>query len=219
VLSLQQIREGLARPGKSQKGLAAALGVDNSQVSRLLAGKRTLRADEVPQILAYLESNATAPKGRGRTAVPDMVQIGGDRFAMVPVYDAAASAGPGLEAEGGKPIHRMAFRAEWLRQLTRADFLQLAVISVDGDSMEPTLRHGDNVLVDLSQTRPGRKDGIYVLRTDGGLQVKRVTVHPTTARFTIISDNKEHYPTFSDLPPAGIAVVGRVIWLGRPIGM
>ena len=152
--------------------------------------------------------------------MPEVVQIGGDRLAMLPVYDAAASAGPGLEAEDGGPIHRIAFRADWLRQVTRGDLSQLAVITVDGDSMEPTLRQGDNVLVDLSQNRPGRKDGIYVLRTDGGfLQVKRLVVHPTTGRVTIISDNKEHYPTFTDLPAEGIAVIGRVIWLGRQIGM
>ena len=219
MLTLDEIREGLARPGKSQRGLAAALGVDNSQVSRLLAGRRTLRAHEVPLILAYIESNSSLPPARGRTAVPEVVQIGGDRFAMLPVYDAAASAGPGTEAEDAAPIYRLAFRADWLRRVTRADLSELAVITVDGDSMEPTLRQGDNVLVDLSQNRPGRKDGIYVLRTDGGLQVKRVAVHPISGRVTIISDNREHYPSFTDLPPEEVAVLGRVIWLGRQIGM
>ena len=219
VLTLDEIRAGLARPGKSQKGLAAALGVDNSQISRLLAGRRTLRAHEVPQILAYLESHAVAGPGRGRTAMPEVVQIGGDRLAMLPVYDAAASAGPGLEAEDGGPVQRVAFRADWLRQMTRADLSQLAVLTVDGDSMEPTLRQGDNVLIDTSQNRPGRRDGIYVIRTDGGLQVKRVAAHPITGRITIISDNREHYPTFADLRPEEVAVIGRVLWLGRQIGM
>ncbi len=219
MLTVEEIRAGLAQPGKSQKGLAAALGVDNSQISRLLAGKRALRVHEVPLILAYLESNAAGPIIRGKTAMPEVVQIGGDRFAMLPVYDAAASAGPGAEAEDAAPIHRLAFRADWLRRMTRADLSQLAVIAVDGDSMEPTLRQGDNVLVDLSQNRPGLKDGIYVLRTDGGLQVKRVAVHPITGRVTIISDNREHYPSYTDLAPEGIAVLGRVIWLGRQIGV
>jgi phage repressor protein C with HTH and peptisase S24 domain len=220
VLSLDEIRAGLARPGKSQKGLAAALGVDNSQISRLLAGKRVLRAHEVPLILAYLESRAAAPgPGRGRTAMPEVVQIGGDRLAMLPVYDAAASAGPGLEPEDGAPVRRMAFRADWLRQVTRADLSELAVLTVDGDSMEPTLRQGDTVLIDTSQNRPGRRDGIYVIRTDGGLQVKRVVAHPTTGRVTVISDNREHYPTFADLAPEEVAVIGRVLWLGRQIGM
>ena len=51
MLTIDDIREGLSRPGKTQKGLAAALGLDNSQVSRLLAGKRNLRANEIPIIL------------------------------------------------------------------------------------------------------------------------------------------------------------------------
>ena len=40
---------------------------------------------------------------------------------------------------------------------------KLAVISVDGDSMEPTLRTGDTMLVDFRQNQPGDKDGIYVV--------------------------------------------------------
>lgn len=218
MLTIEQIREGLARPGKSQKGLAAAMGVDNSQISRLLSGKRDLRAHEIPTILAYLEGEATATVGRSKTAIPEIVQIGGDRFAMLPIYDAIASAGPGSEPLDGEPRQRIAFRVDWLRQVSRSSISDLAVLSVDGDSMEPTLRQGDSVLVDMGQRRPQQKDGIYVIRTDGGLQVKRVAANPVTGRITVISDNKELYPLFADLHPDEIAVIGRVIWLGRQVG-
>ncbi|MBX9750288.1 MAG: hypothetical protein K5Q68_11950, partial [Roseococcus sp.] len=71
---------------------------------------------------------------------------------------------------------------------------------------------------DMGQQRPQQKDGIYVIRTDGWLQVKRVAAHPVTGRITIISDNKEYYPPFADLPPEDVAVIGRVLWLGRHLG-
>lgn len=218
MLTIEQIREGLAQPGKSQKGLAAALGVDNSQISRLLSGKRELRMHEVPAILAYLEGEATGTVGRSKTAIPEIVQIGGDRFAMLPMYDAAASAGPGSEPEETGPVQRIAFRVDWLRQVSRSSLNDLAVLTVDGDSMEPTLRQGDSVLVDMGQRRPQQKDGIYVIRTDGGLQVKRVAANPVTGRITVISDNKDLYPNFADLRPDEISVIGRVVWLGRQVG-
>lgn len=217
MLTIEQIREGLSQPGKSQKGLAAALGVDNSQISRLLSGRRQLRAHEIPTILAYLESEVGAGHGRSRTAMPEIVQIGGDRFAMLPVYETAVSAGPGHEAEDGAPITRIAFRTEWLRQIARGGINDLVVLTVDGDSMEPTLRQGDSVLVDMSQQRAQQQDGIYVIRTDGGLQVKRVASNPVTGRITIISDNKDFYPPFTDLLPDQVTVLGRVLWLGRQV--
>jgi phage repressor protein C with HTH and peptisase S24 domain len=93
----------------------------------------------------------------------------------------------------------------------------LAVIAVDGDSMEPTLRQGDLVLVDFGQTRPQRQDGIYVIRTDGGLQVKRLQVEVATTRVTILSDNERYQPQVG-VRPSDLTVVGRVIWLGRQIG-
>lgn len=218
MLTIEQIREGLAQPGKTQKGLAAAMGVDNSAVSRLLTGKRALKTHEVPAILAYLEAGITKSEG-GSRPLPEIVQIGGDRFAMLPVFDDLVSAGPGSETEDAPPPYRIAFRMDWLRRAARGNIGDLVVLTVDGDSMEPTLRQGDTVLVDMGQQRPSQKDGIYVIRTDGGLQVKRVAVNPTNRRVSVISDNRELYPTFSDIEPDAIHVIGRVIWLGRQVGM
>jgi transcriptional regulator with XRE-family HTH domain len=48
------IREGLKRPGKSQTGLAAALGRDKSAVSNIVKGKRQVKAHEIPLIADYL---------------------------------------------------------------------------------------------------------------------------------------------------------------------
>ena len=55
-MELDWIRDGLAKPGKTQRGLATALGVDPSAISRLLAGTRQLRAAELPLVAAYMDS-------------------------------------------------------------------------------------------------------------------------------------------------------------------
>lgn len=50
------IRTGLLAQGKSKGGLAKALDVHQSQVTRLLDGSRQLKAEEVPIVARYLEA-------------------------------------------------------------------------------------------------------------------------------------------------------------------
>jgi phage repressor protein C with HTH and peptisase S24 domain len=88
------------------------------------------------------------------------------------------------------------------------------VIRVEGDSMLPTLADGDEILVDRAGAMGARRDGIYVLRFDGALMVKRLAFNPARRTVTIRSDN-EAYPSWSDCDPAAVEVVGRAIWVGR----
>src|SRR3546814_12083337 len=52
----------------------------------------------------------------------------------------------------------------------------LSMIRVDGDSMSPTLSHGDEIMVDRMDGAARLRDGIYVLRMDDTLMVKRVAL-------------------------------------------
>lgn len=54
---VEWIRDGLRKPGKSQKGLAGALGVVPSVVSKILNGRREIKAAEISVIALYLESS------------------------------------------------------------------------------------------------------------------------------------------------------------------
>jgi hypothetical protein len=49
------IAEGLRKPGKDQYGLGDALGVDRSAMSKLINGKRELKAREIEPAAKYLE--------------------------------------------------------------------------------------------------------------------------------------------------------------------
>lgn len=143
------------------------------------------------------------------------IEIEGDRYAAIPRYDMRASAGGGSLLPANPEIkNRALFRLEWIRRVTTSPLDKLALMEVAGDSMEPTLRQGDNVLVDTLQTQPRRRDGIYVLNRDGELQVKRVAAHPVSGLLTIRSDNQT-YPTWPDIPPDQVDIVGRVVWAAR----
>ena len=134
----------------------------------------------------------------------------------VPRLDVRASAGPG--ALGGEEAARgyIAFDPAWLRRVA-GDPKRLSLIRVEGDSMVPTLGDGDEILVDTGDAGERLRDGIYVLRIEDALVVKRVARNPAGARISIRSDN-EAYPGWPDCDPAAVDIVGRVVWAGRRIG-
>ena len=125
---------------------------------------------------------------------------------------AGAGAIPGSEA--GKPY--FGFDERWLRSLTATPADGLSIIRVEGDSMSPTLNAGDDILVDSGDTAERLRDGIYVLRVDDALIVKRLAMHPVGSWVTVQSDNSA-YPDWPDCNLSAIHCVGRVIWAGRRI--
>lgn len=157
------------------------------------------------------EAPATATAATAATAAAR-----GEGPVTVPQYDLGASAGPGALPEDERARSHLAFDARWLRRLA-GDPKQLSMIRVEGDSMLPTLSDGDEILVDRGDG-PGRlRDGIYVLRMEGALIVKRLALNPAARRIAVRSDNPA-YPSWDDCDPADMDVIGRVIWVGRRVG-
>jgi phage repressor protein C with HTH and peptisase S24 domain len=138
-----------------------------------------------------------------------------ENVTLVPRLEVGASAGPGALGADDAPLGQIGFETRWLRQLT-ANTGALSIIQVSGDSMNPTLTDGDDILVDRADAAERIRDGIYVLRVDESLIVKRLAINPAQRSFTIRSDNPA-YPDWNDVSPDGIDVVGRVIWAGRRI--
>lgn len=124
----------------------------------------------------------------------------------LPRLPIGAAAGAGLLASEEAPIGAFRFSARWLRE-QGLDPRALSAIRVEGDSMEGTLRDGDEILVDRTP-RPLR-DGIHVVRTGDALLVKRLdTGRPGVV--ALLSDNPAYSPI--ELPPEEVQVIGRVVW-------
>lgn len=128
--------------------------------------------------------------------------------------DVRASAGPGALTDGEGTLRPMGFDRLWLKRICQGREEDLSVIEVVGDSMAPTLNDGDDILVDGSVSKHRVRDGIYVMRRDSELVVKRLSTNPADGSLTIASDNPA-YPTWSGCAPASVDIIGRVLWAGR----
>ena len=139
-----------------------------------------------------------------------------DEFVFVPRYDIQAAAGHGRLVENEKPVFTMPFRRQWVETYITRDSKNLSVISVKGDSMEGVLNDGDAILINHGETMP--RDGLYVLRINENLLVKRLQVMPG-GLVNVISAN-EAYPSFEinlHNMTDDVAIIGRVEWFGRNI--
>ena len=134
----------------------------------------------------------------------------------MPILDVEASAGYGAIAEREAKSAQFGFDPNWLRKLAASKSPSLSIIGVRGDSMEPTLSDGDDVLVDLGDNQIRLRDGIYVLRMDDTLAVKRVAIEPQGRKVSVISDNPA-YPIWNGLDRRTVNIVGRVLWFGRKL--
>lgn len=132
--------------------------------------------------------------------------------ASVSFYDVQASAGNGAAVTGEDVIGQFSVRKNWL---SRKGFkaTDLSMISARGDSMEPTIHHGDLLLVAALRTE-AMTDGIYLIEIGGDLFCKRLQ-RQFGGGVTIRSDNPKYDP--QHLPAesaAALHVVGRIVWVG-----
>lgn len=212
-----EIRRRMEAGGFNQKSLARAAGLNETAVRDILIGKsRHPRHDTVQKIAGALDCTAAQLiEPGGAHGAREARSEYADELVFVPTYEVAAAAGDGIVIDAEYETGRLAFRHDWLRSVTSASPDDLAVITVHGDSMYPTLADGDTILVDLNQRTAGR-DGVYIVRFGEFVLVKRLLIDPVRREVTISCDN-ENYPRLAPVDPGDVDVAGRVIWVGRRI--
>jgi phage repressor protein C with HTH and peptisase S24 domain len=153
---------------------------------------------KLAQFFGVSETELGASEEKSSDGAGDWVDL-----ARLPVQ---ASAGPGAMGAAESAFDTFRFSRRWLRE-QGLDPAMLSAIRVSGDSMEPLLRDGDEILVDRSP-QPFR-EGIHVLRMGEVLHVKRVQAGPP-GRVRLISANPAYEPVKVSLEE--IDVIGRVVW-------
>lgn len=231
----EELREDLKalreRAGLSVRATAELIGMSASGYSHY---EQRIKDPYLPMKIAVSLADAFERNGVPRTEVlalaqpeatamvqvdaPERVEPGHkseNGSTLVPVYDVHASAGNGSVVGEEAEVYSLAFPPSYLKRLTSSSPANLAIISVKGESMEPTLVDDDIVLLDTSKTNLSY-DGLFVLRFDDALHVKRVGRAPKRGHVTIISDNKDLYPPML-MSVEEIDAVGKVLWYGRKV--
>ena len=138
-----------------------------------------------------------------------------DDFVHIPLYDIRAGAGGGALVDREEIKDVLAFRKDWITNELQVSEKDLSALFVQGDSMTPTLSPGDIILI-VKNKGETLKDGIYVIRLDGGLLVKRLQKLPGGV-IKVTSDNQayEPYEISESTKHDDFSIVGRVVWAGR----
>ncbi|WP_010544269.1 S24 family peptidase [Sphingomonas elodea] len=190
----------VAERGLRLAPLSRILGRNPAYLQQYLmrGSPRMLPEQERARLAAYLGVDESLLGGRPAAGL-----------VAVPRIDLGASAGPGGWAEDETQRAPFAFPPALLRQLgVRPE--AASMVRVAGDSMEPTLSDGDEILVDRDRCRIDAR-GIFVLRVEGALLVKRVRT--ALGGVELVSDNPSHPVRFARA--GSFQLVGRVAWLGR----
>lgn len=205
---------GTSDPRAALDALVTASGESYAALSRLLGRNAAYLQQFVrrgsPRRLAERDRRVLAAYFGVDEAALGAPASSAGRAAMVavPRIDAAASAGPGALVEEDREGGVARLDPALLRRLgVRA--ADVSLILAQGESMLPTIADGDELLVDTRDRRVGARGGVFVIRLDGVLMVKRLSQR--AGGLVVGSDN----PAFPALDGTSAEVVGRVVWLSR----
>ncbi len=212
----ENLIEAMRLAGVNQSQLAERVGVKQPSIGRLISGEtKTTRAlDLIARALnttpAYLKGETDDPTG---DAIPDRLREppfhqNPDIIALAEI-DLRFGLG-GTYIDGPVGAEKRLFSRSWLRNFTHAAPEHLFWTVGDGDSMEPTIRSGELMLIDRSQTTPLMGDGIWALCWGDIGMIKRLRPRPDGS-VDILSDNLQ-------VPPV-TAVDGEVHVLGRVVAV
>lgn len=139
-----------------------------------------------------------------------------NNLVYAPIFDVDASAGVGTEVTSESVDEYFAFNKNWLSKQLGVSSESLLFVNISGDSMEPTLQDGDQILVDMTQQKV-HNEGIFLLQTETGLMAKRLKANARNT-LQVTSDNPQ-YPNWEirldeqEFNP----VSGKVVWTARKL--
>lgn len=201
----QRLLELARDRGASLAGLSQLIGRNPTYLQQFVrkGSPRKLEEEDrrtLAEFFGVAEAELGAPEGKSyASATGDWIEV--------PRLSLDASAGPGAFGAREVPFDSFRFSPRWLREMG-LEGADLTAIRVEGDSMEPLLRSGDEIFVD--RNKRGR-EGIHVVRIGDALHVKRLQAS-APGRIALVSENPAYAPI--ELASDELDVIGRVVWKG-----
>ena len=207
--SRERLSELAQQRGSSLAALSRMLGRNSSYLQQYITKRspRKLEEEDRRKLAQFFGVGESELGGREESSYAPSPRALGD-WVEVPRLPLEASAGPGAVGAAEIPFDAFRFSRRWLREQGLEPSL-LSSIRVMGDSMDPLLRDGDEILVD--RTLRAFREGVHVVRLGDALHVKLLQAVPPD-RLRLISKNAAYEPV--EVAMSDVDVVGRVVWKG-----
>lgn len=210
----RRVKERMNELDLNMKTISLRAGQGETYVRDMLKRDRAPSAEALKQIASVLQTTSGWLTGEDGAQEIIASEEWTKQLITVAEYEVRLSAGPGALVESENQTGVWQFSRRYLVDELRLDPQGLAIVEVQGDSMEPTLKTGDRVLIDHTDRNPARP-GVYAIWDSNATVVKRVERIPASdpAQLVLISDNKNHnqYTVHAEL----VNIIGRVVWFGR----
>lgn len=189
------------------KHMATVLGQPFELLRRASEGEQV---DPVPS-----SSGATDVPANIRGTMASLEDIAAEHgLVLVEEIDLAFGMGATFLNQDTQPevVGMVPFRTAWLREMFRGALSALKVVRGIGDSMDPTIRSGDFVLIDTSRQRIDEQDAIWAICYGELGMIRRLRQLPGGG-VMMMPDNQLVRPT--EAYDGEMAIIGKVIWIGR----
>jgi len=161
-----------------------------------------------------LKSVVTFLTGSGDDSLGDDIESVARRFDLVPVKSIDQAYGLGATfADDHIEVETRWFPRQWLQSVTSASPSNLTWAPGKGNSMEPAIRDGEPVLIDMTDNRVLDQDLIWAFTIGDTAMMKRLRIRGRNV--TILSDNPDVPADHADIDE--INIVGRVTHVVRRI--
>lgn len=212
----QRILARLEASGLSQAELARRVGISQPSINHLIkrgaGGSSHLHkiARELGTTPAYLTGETDDPAA-GAIPMPSPETIA-EQLDLVPIAEIDQDYGMGGTFTGDHvelQVHH--FPRIWVASITSSPPALLTIARGKGDSMDPTIRDRDMVIIDRSRRKLDEADAIWALTVGDIGMIKRLRLRGSMV--IIQSDNDR--VSDEEVPADEVNLVGRVVFIGR----
>lgn len=191
-------------PIQSQTDLARHLRVNRSAVTQAKE-RGTVPERWVYKLARDFSLDPDWLSGKSQDRLQDGCPDG--QYHPVPRVEARLSEdGDLVHAPNGRKPY--AFHSAWLQ--SKGSVHSMVLLKVYGDSMEPIIHSGDNVLIDQAQKEliSGR---IYALGIEGSILIRRIERHPEM--LMLASPHPNYPPVYVDGNNHSVHILGTIVWV------
>lgn len=218
-----RLRQAIGESG-GPRAFSATSGMARGTVDNQLAGRSPPSLETLNHLVELGFSPDWLLRGKGPQRAPGgadfagLVEVSGPAakgLVALPLYTAPRASAGGGAVEDVETQKLMAIDEGWLRRTFAVSPRDLALMVSEGESMEPTIRAGEILLFDRGETGTKLRDGIFIVRLEGAVMVKRLQMMPGR-QLKITSDNTAFEPYTIPLNDGiDFAVIGRVVFVFR----